>query len=369
VEGVSVVDWREKEAQLKREFEDTLEPEDWKWLNKAIAWEAGDVLEASKKEIMAWFGARATGRPDKNKVNDTRLLYTMIWQSWVKIQADVEDPVEGNVRSYWYQTVEPFYQYHNLLLVEETPGSPKKPLAIDSLVTELFGDFVRHRIFKYRGAFNFNRPIDALYRLGDDKAKFLFFTEKEGLWNMCKALNAGGVDHTEPSISVMASKGQPSFVTLEFLARDLQVKKGVGNLIVGIFADADPWGLGIEEQIDAKMRFLGFKTVTTYRLTTPDLFTPAQVAKGKDLTQVHPSQRKLVERWMEVTGGHYGKLIGLHVDVLKPGQREQLTNRFMLGVKTGKLADMFPLVQSVDLRRLAKPGRAFSYFQKSGNLM
>jgi hypothetical protein len=364
------VDWREKEAELKQQLEDTLETENWKWLNRSIAWEAGDVNEASSEEIMKWFGAKASPkRPDKNKVNDTRLLYTMIWQSWVKIQVGVEDPVEGNVRSYWYQTAEPFYQFHDLLLVEKVPGSPvRTELDIDSLVTELFGDFVRHRVFKYRGAFGFNRPIDALYRLGDDKAKYLFFTEKEGLWNMCKQLNAGGVDHTEPSISVMASQGQPSFVTLEFLANDLQVKKGVSNLIIAVFADGDPWGLGIAEQIDAKMRFLGFKSVTTYRLTTPDLFTPAQIAKGKDLTKVHPSQRKLVERWMQVTGGCNGEPIGLHVDVLKPGQREQLLKRFMLGLKTGKLDEMFPLVEPIDLRRLAKPGRAFSYSQNSRDL-
>jgi hypothetical protein len=137
-------------------------------------------------------------------------------------------------------------------------------------------------------------------------------------------------------------------VTLEYYAKDLQ-RARVSNLVIGAYCDYDPWGLQIAEQMDAKMRFLGFKSVITYRLTTIDLFTETQIAKGKDLSDVPPKQKAIVDRWMEKTGGAHGKPTSVHIDVMSRTDKERLAKKFRNGTTNDNLDDLFPRVEPVDL--------------------
>ncbi len=66
---------------------------------------------ATIEQVMADYGGAGKGQ----LVNDARLLWTMIWQSWIKIQADLLPPIQGKLRSFWYQVVKPFYCRHELL--------------------------------------------------------------------------------------------------------------------------------------------------------------------------------------------------------------------------------------------------------------
>jgi hypothetical protein len=133
------------------------------------------------------------------------------------------------------------------------------------------------------------------------------------------------------------------------------LKDPVVNPVVCVFSDFDPWGLRIAEQVDAKLRFFGFKSVTTYRLVTLDLFTPRNIKAAKDLSKMTDSMID-IDHWLKETGGVNGEKKGLHCDVISSGRREELLKKLRLAIRNNKLADYFPLVKPVDLDHLGDDG-------------
>lgn len=326
-----------------------MSPENWKWLRGAVNWEAGDLDEATTTEVKTWFH-----RPsNKNGINDTGLCRTMIWQTWIKILAAVVEPVNGNLRSFWYQIVEPFYNTHCLWPENAFARAGESfEKSLYQLVLEFLGDFVRHRVYLYRPEWQFQMPADARFIIGRDRPKFIFYTEKEGLWTShCLPMAEGGDDGLEIKITAFSTKGQPPFVAVEHLAHELQsLPYPVANPVILVCSDLDPWGLRIAEQVDAKMRFFGFKSVTTYRLITLDLFTPKNLKGAKDLSGMTDSMVD-IQHWLDVTGGINGEAKSIHCDVVNRARREQLFKDIRLGVRRGDLADRFPLVTPVDLEQ------------------
>lgn len=350
-----VGDLKDFEKRQRAELKERLSDDDLRWLERSITWESPDLRDITGQLLRQLF-------PEPNhpeRINDNRLLLTLIWQWWLLILMGSADPVRGNLRSFWYQVVEPFYREHRLLaptegfmeLVGSLPTEvgdlptgvsdrSNRAARVVELMTENLGKFVRHRIFKFSGEFEFQRPMDHLSFVGKDDAKYLFFTEKEGLWWLCEMLYG----EPEKSISVMASNGQPSFLSLEYYARDLirRTKK----VWIGVFSDYDPWGWSIAINVADKLRFLGMNQVEAYYLTSPELFTPQQIANGHDLSH-HPQQSQ-VQHWLEDTGGVEGRPIALHIDVLSRSKKELVAHDFVKYAYSGKLGQHYRTVPKLE---------------------
>ena len=142
--------WHETEAKVLKHLRSDLgeNSKAWKWLQRSIFWDSCDLKLATTEQVMADYGSAGKGQ----LVNDARLLRTMIWQSWIKIQADLLPPVQGNLRSFWYQVVKPFYRRHELLEHGRSPRSTGQ--GITDLINECLAEFVSRRIFEYGGAFD-----------------------------------------------------------------------------------------------------------------------------------------------------------------------------------------------------------------------
>jgi hypothetical protein len=371
--------WKEKEAETLAQLETTLNPEDWSWLQRNLNKRCGDLERAETSDLYAWFGKGADAK--EQGINDTGLMRNYIWQAWIKVLAEEMPPIDGNLRSMWYQHIDPFWRKHGLLPNEMTRfsslsesfwteypdgestrgGAQEK--AIAGLLMDQIGLFVFHRIFEYQGAFLFQQPLDGRAMIGREKPKFVFYTEKEGFWRLCERIYGGsmsGDEGIDKSITVMATKGQPSFVLLEYFAKEL--RKKASNIIVGGFSDHDPWGLQILENLDAKLRFFPFfKSVEVYRLTSPDLFTSEQLAKGKNLSKFEPAV--IVDRWVEKTGGTpgaHGTKWSLHIDLLNSQQREAVAKKWLLSIANGTYATDYPRVEPIDLGETLPNGRFFT---------
>lgn len=348
-------DLKEFERQRKEELRASLSPEDFRWLERSVCWESPELQGIPTATLRQVFPEPK--HPDR--INDNRLLLTMIWQTWLLVLMGEMEPVRGNLRSFWYQVVEPFYREHKLLSPTEgfvepvgifptvvgqfpTGVSDRSDRAgrIVELMTENLGKFVRHRVFKFSGEFEFQRPMDHLSYVGKDDAKYLFFTEKEGLWWLCQMLYG----EPEKSISVMASNGQPSFLSLEYYARDLS--RRTKRVWIGVFSDYDPWGWAIAINLADKLRFFGFNQVEAYYLTSPELFTPQQIANGHDLSH-HPQQSQVLH-WVEDTGGVGGRPIALHIDVLSRAKKELLAHDFVKYASSGKLGQHYRPVPELE---------------------
>ncbi len=350
-----VGDLKDFEQRQRAELRERLSDDDLRWLERSITWEAPDLRDISGQLLRQLF-------PEPNhpeRINDNRLLLTLIWQWWLLILMGSADPVRGNLRSFWYQVVEPFYREHRLLaptegfvelvgtLPTEVGDLPtgvsdraNRAARVVELMTENIGKFVWHRIFKFSGEFEFQRPMDHLSFVGKDDAKYLFFTEKEGLWWLCEMLYG----EPEKSISVMAANGQPSFLSLEYYARDLT--RRTKKVWIGVFSDYDPWGWAIAINLADKLRFLGLNKVEAYYLTSPELFTPQQIANGHDLSH-HPQQSQ-VRHWVEDTGGVEGRPIALHIDVLSRSKKELVAHDFVKHAYSGKLGQHYLAVPKLD---------------------
>jgi hypothetical protein len=326
------VTFDDKQAELVAKFEAELSVDDMKWLNRNVQLVAPELDKADTQTVRQLFGTTAGG------INDAGLVRTYLWQSWILMGLGQVEPIDGNLRSFWYQRLEPFYRRHGLVetdLVDEN-GKPlvlrkkysSRGEKIVNVMGERMAELVGYRIFRYRDL-GFDEPFDHRAKVGRARPRILLVTEKEGLWKYLLVFHKGELEvpskKPKPaisfkSISVMASNGQPSMLALEYF-HDALDQAGVGTLVIGALCDLDPWGYEIALSYTEKLHFMGIKEVTTYLLTQPSWFTPEQIAAGRDLSNLPTAgERALVEKWFHKTGGVNGKRIGLHLDVINKSQ-------------------------------------------------
>jgi len=367
-------DWREKEAELLALLEQRLPEQHFEWLQESIKLDAPDLELAITAELPVHFPGGKDEPPPA--INDSYLIRTFIWQCWVKIAAGLYDPVRGNIRSFWYQSLEGFYLHHDLLPREAATrwrDDDNGPAArIIERMTEYFAQFVRRRIFWYRDQFRFQEPIESKKKRGVHRPGILFFTEKEGLWWLAEQLYKA----PKASVSVMASNGQVSLLNMEYFAVDLSKK--TWKLSIGAMCDLDPWGYAIAGALDEKLRFLltalaeekaqqtggsvPTVEVTTWLLTDASLFTAAQIAKARDYSAylVDPlpgekpkkSVRTLVRNWFERTGGVNGKPLALHVDVVDDELKEKRAHKQFVKVLLDGKKPNFPTIDPAHFLKL-----------------
>lgn len=361
--------WYETEAKVLRKVKADLgaDSKAWKWLQRAIHWDSPDLKTATTQQVVDEFPslAKAEGSDDDApQINDARLLRTMIWQSWIKIQASLMLPIEGNLRSYWYQVVKPFYRRHNLLEHGRSPRSTGD--AIGAIMNEAFADYVSRRVFEYTGAFQFY-SADLFWQRGKDQPRILLFFEKRGMYKW-----AEWAYKNIARISYMASRGQPSFLELEKFSKDFADGK-VGTFVIGGFPDWDPYGWKIMEELDAKLRFLGqqvardkktgewiqFK-VKTYMLTAAKLFTEEDIASGDDLSLWPAKYQPMVQDWLTKGGGVHGKPIALSMDSIPSPKLKVLMERFIDYATSEQMDSKYVRIKPIDTDSVRRTFQDFS---------
>ncbi len=313
------------------------------WLRKNVDVEASDIRSMTTEEIKKVFPGKfkllQNGEDNQDAgVNDARLIRTFIWQSYLMIKSNELKPMKGNMRSFWYRELGPFLKDHGLFESDrfESSEPPVEVMRIgedfiddESRVIEFerifrgqgrelylldkmsksFDDFVLLGFFRFQDEFEFQDPREAFRIIGVKRPRYIFFTEKEGLFWLCKEIAK------TYGISAVASHGEPGYLTMEYFVDALKAK-GVKNVEIGTLTDYDPWGYNIAEGFGKKMEtpIFGFG-VNSNRLTSLGLFTDYTIEhKKRNLNNVSPSKVKQVDAWMKITGGIYGTRYGIHVD-------------------------------------------------------
>ena len=326
---------------------------DWQWLQRNVPLDFPCILKMNAQQLKHQF-------PGK-KVR-TLIIRTFIWQCWLLIQMGQMKPLRGTLRSLWYRDLERFMRMNQLIRETPTRGSDvdSDEDRIIEIMREQIALFVEHRIFRYSGAFQFVPMFNAKYYLGKKRKGWFFFTEKVGLWETtCKDL----YDDEDWSCTVMASQGEPSGLTMERMGMELWTLR-YKTLIQFTFSDRDPYGWWIDASLDAFMRRLGFE-VQTWRLTTADLFSEADVAGAKDYTAIiekltaNPhgkatSKEKLIYNWFKLSGGWHGRPLALHCELISEEVRDARIQEFVNELKKKKpnLASLGTLVKPSEDTRL-----------------
>ncbi len=318
------MNWQEIQEQILKE----LTPEQLWWVKKNVGLEFDDMRKMSTEEIRTLFpGGSSSGI---STINDSKFIKTFIWQSFLMIKSKQLKPIKGNLRSFWYRELRPFYRNHDLLETDEGPaimltnyeiemlldlplldsgrGKGRESYLIDRM-GKGFNEFVLKGIFRFKGEFDFKDSMDSFKIIGRKRTRLIFYTEKEGLFWFCQEMAK------KYGISAMASRGEPGYLTMEYFADALK-KHGVANVEIAALTDYDPWGWNIAEEIENKMKepVFGFNVKTTH-LTSLKLFTPEVIEYAKRyLGNVSPPKLKQVAKWMKKTGGINNEPYGMHID-------------------------------------------------------
>jgi hypothetical protein len=307
--------------------------------------DAGHMREMSTDEVRNTFPGKPeySGGETFSTVDDSRLIRTFIWQSYLLLKMGEILPLEGNLRSFWYRDLGPFVKFHNLLITDEVPVIERGPDDVFPGVTEYFDDifqlrgfmdfsgflrsgagrevyltnkmgisfdqFVINGFFRFQDEFAFRDSREFFRVIGKKRPRYILYTEKEGLFWFCRDIAL------ELGITVIASHGEPGYLTMEYFSDALKAR-GVKNVEIAALTDYDPWGYNIARNFGEKMResVFGFGVETEF-LTSLDLFTKDSIKyKKRDLTKVSSSKKKQVDDWMKITGGIDGEPYGMHID-------------------------------------------------------
>jgi hypothetical protein len=367
--------WR----QWERDFLLTLSEGQRSWLAQQAGHppaELPDLVDTSRRDLLRLFPGRPSPNPDgpsRPTLNDRQVILVLAWQLAMKIRSRTRGPLEGNMRTAWYNYVEPFYLDKDLLdsdlgqpldvltvlLSENVLGalerseSELRMLALPGLdllqtlgwlgraarekyitdtMTEAFDDLFLQGILDFEEDFGFDDPGEARYQIGENKAGKLLATEKLGLRRLAQKM---GRLHR---ISWFVSHGEPSLLALYFMAKKLRLR--VQSVEVGAVTDYDPFGYSIASSVQLKLQaapLFGAGKVELVRLTGSQamirrLFTPEELERAKrDLKRYHRVKRKQIENWMKQTGGIGGEEYGLHIDLANRTKMEALITDWIGG--------------------------------------
>ncbi len=279
------------------------------FLRRRVSLDAPDLRVITREELPTYFSLGS-------ELNESRFVLTFVFQYFVRFQAGQDQPIRGNIRSFWYRLLSRNLERLGLLdppggLSVGTTGQRGRYLL--KTMENSFEILFKHEFFHYRDLEIYNHR-ERFRRMGRGPGRrHLLYLEKEGLFWFCEEM------HSRHAINVYASRGSASWLDVDYLAQAL-TNLGVKKLIVAAFTDYDPWGVFIAQQIKKKLeiKFLGFK-VQLHLLTQLSLFDPGVVELNKRyLLKGHEDQgdpiHQVVMSWVEQGGGIDGKPYGIHID-------------------------------------------------------
>ena len=314
-------------------FKNSMNDDSRLWLKDAVDLSCKKLLsEMTRDEIL-----QVALDPKLHCFSCARLVRTQIWQTLARVMAGKVKLPGHNVRSFWYGFVDPLFRQFQLYpkaavadpavrayaqqLIEDFPYERYRveELVDNPEVTKNYTqdmsedcirDFVLAKVFKYQGPFRFEDPSAGKKLVGTHNASLLFVVEKEGLWGTAQDY------YYEYGITVMASKGNPSWVAIEYLTDQIRAK-GIKNIRLATLVDYDPGGYGIADDYANKLEVSGFKIKTNTMITSLNFFPKViQETSADDYSHCKTKgKQKLADQWFAKTNGVHGRKAGIHIDL------------------------------------------------------
>lgn len=252
-----------------------------------------DIQTMTRKELIEHFSFKGS-----KKINFTLLMKNLIWQTYTWIKQGKVPPIEGNIRSFWYQNVKPVLSRLGVKL----SGTKYTEKVYDTFVEMV----TRLRLFKYKD-FGFLDERGHARVVGRIHGNLILFVEKDGLFGLVRRL---ALQHDATGIAL---GGFPSYLTTEFLIHDM-TKLDLLKQPVRLFSivDYDPSGYWIEQEFAQQLKDLGVDVASVHALVAPkDL--------PGDLVEAYKYKLKKgakTQNWLEATGGIGRDAFGLEADAL-----------------------------------------------------
>lgn len=266
---------------------------------------AQDIRIMSRKQLIEHFSYKKN-----NKVNVTLLIKNLIWQAYTWIQQGKIQPIDGNIRSFWYRHVKSVLSRLEL----KTSGN--------RFTDDVYGCFVKLRLlglFRYVD-FGFLDERGHARVIGNKHGNLILFAEKDGLYGIIKKLAL------QYDITGISLNGFPSYLTTEFLLRDMQ-RFGLLDKPLRLFSvvDYDPSGYWIEREFAAQFRDLGTEVSSVTTLVNPRELPQELV----ELCKYKLKKDTQTQNWLIATGGIGSEAFGLEADAVGAGRIGEAVERIV----------------------------------------
>ena len=250
-----------------------------------------DIRMMSKKELRKHFSFKT-----KRKINSTNLIKNLIWQAYTWIQDGRMDPVEGNLRSFWYVSVKSVLSRLGFSVSGDRYMNKVYDIFVEMTAT--------HHLFRYAD-FGFDDSGEFLRVIGNENGNLILFAEKRGLWGIIRriALSYG--------ITGISLDGFPSRLETEFLVRNM-LKKGLLRKPVSLFSvvDYDPSGYWIQQEVIDQLKSYDVEIGSVQSLINPN-----GISKEKlNFYKYSLKNSAKTKNWMKVTDGINGDSYGLEAN-------------------------------------------------------
>lgn len=246
-----------------------------------------DITTFSKERLYKEF-SKPSG-----EINLTNLLYNLIYQAFTWIKESKMQPIEGNIRSFWYSHVKVVLS--TLDMVKEKNYD---------LMIQAFNKFITEwRITTYK-SFGFWDTNYYANKIGKKNSHIILMAEKNGHLFILEKL------HKELSITTIALGGQGSSLSIEYFVDSMEEQEIDKKQQFYIFSvvDYDPSGYDIKKSFLDSLKYEGIKNIKTFDIVTLDRFTPEEIESKKyplfdSDTPPTKDWETRVRNWVRKTGG------------------------------------------------------------------
>lgn len=255
-----------------------------------------DIRRLSHEQLVARFGSKRSGR-----IVMTRLMRSVIWQARSQIQRGEEEPVYGNLRTFWYRFIKP--------IVARLPSdqAPKQD-PYDAMLAVFVELVMEHKLLKYKD-FDFADENWENRRIGTSRPHVLVFAEKRGWVRFLRDL------HAEWGVSTLALGGAPSALTSEYTADHIRAVLPTRQPLVLLgLVDFDPAGAVIAAAFQRQIVAQGLDVSTLHTPIHPRHYSAEELELFS--YPLPRSQPTLTRRWLDQTGGVLGQPRGLELESL-----------------------------------------------------
>jgi hypothetical protein len=244
-----------------------------------------EIRFMSADELKANFKYKATG-----EFNIREFMANMIWEYYTLLQLGKRDPIEGNIRTFWY--------YIKPTLSKATTINSQSQYGI---MIDVFRELVvTHGLFKYKD-FGFVSDDTGNYVLGTKHPNIILAGEKSGHFRKLQRLQE------EFGITIISLGGMPSILNTEYFADELEklVNLKDSSIYLITLVDYNPSSAIIAKTFVTQIQHEGVKNLDSIgHLLTPASFPPEELPHVTDQIPMNtPADKTKVRKWLEAGGG------------------------------------------------------------------
>jgi hypothetical protein len=222
--------------------------------------------------------------------NVRQFIANMIWEYYNFLLIGKRDPIEGNIRTFWY------YLKPTLSKAVTIDSKSQYGIMIDTFRKLI----VDHKLFKYKD-FGFVSDGQNDYSIGKTHPNIILAGEKTGHFKKLQRLQ------DEFGITIIALGGMPSILNTEYLSDDLEKVFNIKELPVHVITlvDYNPSSSIIYKTFLAQLQNEGVKNIASVQhLLTPDSFSKEELPHVTDQIAVtSPSDQTKLRKWLEAGNG------------------------------------------------------------------